>query len=522
MTSPAATARPAWWWHGVALALTANGALLWHLHRRVAARALGSYDGPWHLTTGRIIAEQGGVPRTDPILFTTTGIDWVNPDWLAQLFAFRSFQALGFSGPLALSGLLFLLTLLFVWANLRARQTGPVSALIILALVLDVTVAAISIRPRGYSYALLALLAWLLARPPDDAGEVPLTGQRAAGIAALLLIWNQLHGGFVYGYALVVLDALGTCVDSIRRGGARLPRRARRLLAAAGVGLLGFALHPHGFDVPLRVVGWAGGGLAEVARLTIEMRPLDFARNPQARLVELGVLLALFLAAASPRPVRFRELLPALFFLHWTLQINRIYIPLLVVAGPYLASELSEWLTRRGPRLAAALAAVERRLTHTLAGAPVALGGGALVWLLLFLPARSSPGLPGQVAHPALDAARLPVGAARYLVDAGGEGRVFNRMADGGLLGWALYPQRRIAIDGRTGFHSRGGGIWSRYRGVVGLSPGWREQLDRWEVEWVVERKDAPLLHALEQAGWKRVYEDARYAVVRRGERANR
>jgi hypothetical protein len=237
---------------GVLLALVALGLLVWRLHGASVGRLFDDFDGAWHLACGRLIVETGAVPRVDPFCFTSDGLDWINLNWLAQVALYRAFLWRGFDGAVALSALGLAVALAAVALALRARSARPLVLLLALSPLSPLwhtVVAAHSIRPQTATFALFALVVWLLERPDP---ELRLGWRRALGVLAALLVWIHVHGGFVFGFALLALDAAGSCLDARRRSGPHpsgwLPPRARWLAGVAALGVAAFATHPHGFD----------------------------------------------------------------------------------------------------------------------------------------------------------------------------------------------------------------------------------------------------------------------------------
>lgn len=459
---------------------------------------LADFDGAWHLACGRLIVETGSVPRADPLCFTTDGLDWINLNWLAQAALYRAFLAFGFEGPVALAALCLAGTFAFTALAVRAR--GGSAALLPLAVAaLWMTVVRVhSIRPQTVSFTLLALCVWLLARP-DPA--LRLSWGRAAGLLAALLAWSHLHGGFVFGLALLGLDAAGSCVDA-----RAVPRRAWLLLGVLGLAVLGFALHPHGFAA-LAYAATYTRALGRQLESVTELMPL----SPRS---DLGVallgwtLLGVVGVWRSPERPRVRELLPAAFFFVLSWKMRRAVVPFAVVSAPVVVAAWSRVLEAR-------LARVEPHVEPAARALPVALPALVLAYVGLLV-AMAVPARPGQVSAPWPFPADAPVLAAEALQRRGGDERVFARYSDGGLLVWALYPARRTFIDGRGDLHARGR-AYDDYLQVAYMEPGWKERLDAWGVDLVMLGSAAPPLLELERAhGWRRTYDDGRFAVVER------
>lgn len=481
------------------------GALAWFVGALVQ-QAFNDPDAPWHLACGRMLVEAGAVPRVDTLCWTSGATDWINLNWLAQALLYGAYRAAGLAGPLLLAGLALLAALALVERRLRAEQARPAPALLALAACALALWFMHAARPQAFSMTLFAACALLLRRD--------LAPWRAGVLALLLAVWGQLHGGFVYGYALLGLDLVAGALDERRDAGRRGLRRAGLLAGAMAAGLASFALHPHGFDALIYAVSYREQLGAETLARVAELMPLDLSHATIGPFVELYLLVAaVSLVVARPR-LTWRDVLPALFFLHLALQHRRALVPLVLVTAPLVARWASAALDVAGGRVGAALRAVDLRAGPARAWAPWTLVATAAL-LLVVTAARARPGGPGALDDPAWDDLVLPVAAAGHLAEAP-PARLWNHYESGGLLAWRLWPGARTSIDGRGDLHARSG-AFTEYLQVLRLAPGWRRTLDRHGVDAVLMPAGHPLVHELvTRHGWTRSYDDDLFAVVRR------
>lgn len=470
--------------------------LAWHLGFRAP-------DFCWHLATGRWIVESGAVPSADPFCYTSEGLPWTNLNWLAQAAFYRVYQACGFAGLEALRLLLLSATLAFTWLNLRARRISPLWGLVVLALSAWALLWVTALRPRLFTMALLSGFAWLLARPdPED--RLGLWPGLALGLG--LLLWNHLHGGFVYGYCLLGTDALGTAISSGRRGQGWLPLRSRWGFGIVSLGLCSFLLHPHGLAALWHVANYNARLGPLVISETLELLPLDFGSQIGAYFLG-GLALALVGCVWGERP-RLREVLVALPFLYLSLKMVRGVNPLVIVALPWVA-QACQPLWRKLP----ALTRLDRLFALAWRPWGLQLGLVALCSTLGHLP-QAGPGAPNDVTAPAWR--ELPTAAVAAIRRVGGEGRVFNRWPDGGPLVWGLYPQRRTFGDGRGDFHGVGSSVREGHE-IAELQPGWHARLLAWEVEFALLARGTPLARALaERPEWQTIHADEGWVVLQR------
>jgi hypothetical protein len=508
MNSPGNAPSPAWQpLLRVLLALVLLALALVLLFNWVLVIDLVSFDGFWHLTCGRIIHEAGVVPRADPICFTTEGYDWINLNWLAQISVYRLFLWIGFAGPLALASFLFASTLAFCALALRSRRVDPTLGFVLLFAVAYVLVHAYGIRPRLWTFALLAFFSWLLSRPDPDER---FSWRATACVAGTLLLWNNLHGGFVYGYGLLGMDVLGTAVERRLRGRKGISRRELLLTAAILVGLLGFSAHPHGFDALHHALTYPAQFDPALFELTLELRPPDFGR-PLGLLLIAWTAAAVALAVRCRSRVRGRDAVVFLCFAVLAFRVRRGIIPLLLLTAPALAELAAGLLPERFGHAKRRVAAVTGLALMAL---PAVFLVATLLWAFVVAPTRTRPGVPGQIESPAVDPGHHPVKAVAFLRDAKLGGRILNTFHAGGALGWALYPGRRVFIDGRGDLFSRGS-TFADHRRLLELRDGWEALLKHYRIEVVLLENWEPLLDQLKRRdGWRQVYAGDTYTIL--------
>jgi hypothetical protein len=172
----------------------------------VILAALVVWAHPWPaedlyvgLAGGRDIA-QGKLGRMDDWSFLTEGRGrvWIDQNWLMHWACYRVYQVSGEAGLLASKAALVALVCLGLILVCRQRGCGLGSALLTAAGIVLAAKAYVDLRPN---LATLTLAPWLLL--------VLLKSRRQAHWAwlsvPLILLWANLHGGFVFGLGMLGL-----------------------------------------------------------------------------------------------------------------------------------------------------------------------------------------------------------------------------------------------------------------------------------------------------------------------------
>jgi hypothetical protein len=374
-------------------------------------RLLGDPDTQWQITIGRWILAHGVVPESDIYSFTMAGQPWISTQWLAQVgFALAS-RVAGWTGPVALAAGAIAATFALLAKFLSARLT-PTATVMIVAGALVLTAPHLLARP--HVLALPVLVAWvggLIAAA--DRGEAP-----PLRLLPLMALWANLHGGFVFGLALIAPIAL----DAVWNKDAA----ARKPLALhwAGFALAALALScltPYGWHALL-----ASGkilSLGQALPLISEWRPVSFGRIGAFEICLLGLLgLALWRGVMLP-PLRIALLLG---LLHMALSAGRNLEVLALVTPIVLAAPLAR-------QIGGADQAGEPRR-------PTLLYVGAALWIY------AATLLMASLGHHAPADRNSPVAAVAELKSLN-VSRVFNDYDFGGHLIANGVP---TFIDGRT------------------------------------------------------------------------
>jgi hypothetical protein len=107
----------------------------------------------------------------------------------------------------------------------------------------------------------------------------------------------------------------------------------------------------------------------------------------------------------------------------------------------------------------------------------------------------------------------FPVKAVSWLEAHPQKGHMFNEFDWGGYLLLELWPDQQIFMDGHT--HIYGEALTREYERVITLNAGWEEILEKYDVQWVIVRRQTPLAQALSHLNhWKIAYEDSTAVIL--------
>jgi hypothetical protein len=165
-------------------------------------------DFPFHLKTGEYIWQHREIPKDDPFSFYGEGVVTererftLSQYWIAQLIFYKLYLITGPAGIILLRASVFSAFIFLLWFVLRKR--GMYSSLIIATLTAIMFQAVKTDRPQFFSFLFTLILVLLLER----FREKPESQTPLFFIPPLMLLWANMHAGFVFGIAIIVIYTL--------------------------------------------------------------------------------------------------------------------------------------------------------------------------------------------------------------------------------------------------------------------------------------------------------------------------
>ena len=460
----------------------------------------GDGDLGWHLQTGKLILQNGAVPRFDTYSWTVPGAPWVAFEWLSDVVFWRVLEAGGFLALLALEAALIAGTFALLCHTILAAGGELFVSLAITGWAFWLSSIHWFARPHLFTWLLMALWCALLHRrlrgPTRAVWAIPLTAP----------LWVNLHGGWPTGCIVLALFAFG----ELAGGPGRLTRRG--VLGWVLLGVVTFAATfagPYGWGIHRDILGTLSA--KPVLDLTEEWKSPDFRGN--ARPFRAFFVFALATMPFLPRPARAAGW-ACLLAGTWLMMESVRHIPLFLL---WMAPFAAMGATGALQRLAGASGRAGTALAQVLdAEGPLRAkfqGAGGLLWPVLAVGLAVAGSFPPVLASaPAgFPPERFPAEAVSALARAKPEGRLLNDYSWGGYLAWAL-PGTPVFIDGRNVLY--GSKLSADWLTMATLAPGWRERLVEHRIDWTLFPSGSPLTRALLERGWQTFHADAVATVL--------
>lgn len=481
----------------------------------------GDGDPARHIVVGEYILSTRTIPATNLFSFALADRPFGAHEWLAEVASAVSHRLLGPAGPALLHGAVVALAFGILFRHLRAR--GHPFLLCLATVLLAASISKLHWLARPHVFSFLGVATFGVILDGWDARRLP---SRALWLLpAALCIWTNLHGGFLYGIAMIGAYAAAELLYLFAGDAGRVEQARKRLwelAAPAAASLAASLLNPAGVGLWLHLPAYLRDSL--VMDVVEEWRSPDFhAANTKPFLFGL---LALFSAAAwSRRRPTLPEGLLFIGFLHLALQSVRSTALFAIATAPLMASLLhglgSSLDNVANPLVRRALGGVARwlrgrnaaytRIDNSARSAPWVCGIFALALLTAALQFRAGYAPLGIHFEPSLQ----PVEAARYLRTHPTPGRGFNEQHWGGYLLYALGPGTTVFIDGEINADSED--VVRDYLTISAVQPGWEQALQRHQVDWVIYSTESALVKHLDSLpDWQLMYRDQTASVLAR------
>ena len=411
-------------------------------------KLINDFDLGFHLKGGQWILENHKVPLKDTYTYTVSGHDYLDIQWLYQVFLYLQYRIGGYSFlPMVSTGLI---VLVFIITFARIRWSGAPFGFCVL-LLLAVLLACelrFRVRPEILSWLLMSLVFYVL--------ELRWNGKRDMLflLPLIQLVWVNVEGLFGIGLILMVFFLVS--------GYLHQPKIDKKLFLFTGLSAVACLLNPyfiHGLMFPLTLLTTLGdtgtikSGISEFQSPWTMAQHSAFVPEWTFWTYKLFSFFLLFLLLVTYNKRKVHEYLLVISFFYLSATAQRNISLFMIVCSPVAAScwkDLNwDWL---------------RKLQDNYFYKPLS------AWIFTFLVLALSLRVVTSAYYVSerrlerfgfgLDISQMPVRATEFLAQNHLDGKILNHLNFGGWLDWKG-PQK-IFIDGRL--EVMGEEVFSEYR----------------------------------------------------------
>jgi hypothetical protein len=316
----------------------------------------------------------------------------------------------------------------------------------------------------------------------------------------LVLLWANLHGGFISGFILISVYLIGNSVKFVlsRDEGKKLYRQKTRVLMLTLFACVFVSLiNPYGLGVLLYPVKL-------IFQRSIIDRIAEFQSPNFHHLLlvpsKYFLLLAILLIGILKKNLDIIEIFLIIIFANMALFSQR-FVPLFcIVVAPILARN-AQWILNQTK---SRFVDVFQRKSNDMCLMDASASG--YLWLVVGILIVTLAVAANRIEYQ-FDESRKPVEAVNFLKKVSLRGNMFNDDEFGDYIIYSAYPQYKVFIDSRVDMY--GVDHFKDYLTMVYFEPGWEKVIEKYKINWMILSSDSILSRYLnERKDWKTIYSD--------------
>ncbi len=464
----------------------------------LSVKLLGDAGIGWHIRTGQEILATHAIPRVDPFSAQIRK-PWVAWEWLYDVLVGGLELSAGLNGVVWFTAVVIAAVFAALFRLLVKRGTDVLVALLLTLLAMSASTIHFLARPHVLTWLFVLVWLWMLN---SRELAVERSGRCLWLLPLLMLIWVNVHGGFLLGFVLLGIFWLGSAWTWLHLKESRIEESLQKVAAGKRVRqltLVGLAsgvaslVNPYGWHLHAHIYAYLSNRFF--------MDHIDEFQSPNfhgiaQRCFLVLLLIAVAALAARGGTLRLSQILLTLLAVYAALYSSR-NIP---ISSIFLAAIVGTLIS-----LAGSWGFVQRmgvmdstRRGHlwpivvTVATLMIALNGGRV------------GSTPLMDAH--FDARRMPVDAVGFVAQSAVRSPVLSPDYWGGYLIYRLYPRYPVVIDDRHDFY--GEPFLRSYLTMTHVEPGWEDFLKRRSSCLVLPRSAALSVVLSKTPQWKPAYSD--------------
>jgi len=458
----------------------------------VKGNLLGDADTGYHIRAGEYILDNLKVPHYDIFSFTSPPLPWTAHEWLSEVIFALIHKFSGLSGLVVAMTIVIAATYTVLLKFLRSSGVNIIVAACIVALAAGASTIHWLARPHIFS--LLLTLIWYIIldtyqyKKKNYLYLLPL----------LMVLWVNLHGGFIAGFMLLAVYITGNLLKAIfvKEGRYETSHRTKILLIFLSLCVLAALLNPQGYKILLFPF--------ELTANKFIMDNVNEWLSPNFHTdlrYEYMLLLMILVFGVSMLKLNAIEAILVILFTHMSLFSAR-YIPLYaILLSPIIAKRIDHLMSTVNDRKL-----IKRFLSISERSAMTDSKTKGYLWSFLAVGTLITMVVTGKVEY-GFDKKNLPVDAVQFMKKEKIAGNMFNNDEFGDYIIYAAWPEYKVFFDGRSDMY--GVERMKEYFKVVRIETGWDKVLAKYDINWIIYGANSPLSHFLiERDDWKLIYAD--------------
>jgi hypothetical protein len=460
-----------------------------------AQALLGDCDTGYHIRAGEYIIQTLSIPHKDIFSFISPPMTWTAHEWLSEVIMAAIHSRFGLTGvTVFFSGLIALVYYLLARFLHRLNLNLFVS-LIFIIMAISSSMVHWAARPHIFSLVMLVLWYNLLDtyqyRGKNYLFLLPIS----------MLLWVNLHGGFIVGFILLAIYGAGNLVMSFFGEQTERVESRQRCWLIFKISLISLAasfVNPFGYRILLFPFNLVSNSYL-MDRVSEFMTPNfhDFETFP----FKLLLLSLLAITAGSRKRLNVIEIALLLFFINMALYSVR-YITLFAIIVTPIAARLAEQL------LDASKSKVSSWLRRKNDGfAAIDTQAKGWFWPIFAVIAMTILSVVKSGPVVTFDERVKPIAAVAFIQKEHIPGNMFNNDEFGDYIIYGAWPKYQVFFDGRSDMY--GVDRLKEYEKISRFEFGWESVMKKYDMNWIIFDADSVLARYLYgRKDWRLIYAD--------------
>jgi len=455
---------------------------------------LGDVDTGYHIRAGEYILETFSIPKDDIFSFITPTLGWTAHEWLSEVIMALVHKAFGLTGVVLFFSFIICLVYYLLYKMIKTGQDNIILTTVIILLVLVSSQIHWLARPHIFSLLLTLIWYYLL-----DQYQY-MHKNYLYVFPPMMLLWVNLHGGFLAGFILIGIYLFGNGVQYITAQDAQKNIYKKK---AGFLGLITVAcvfvslINPYTYEILLFPFNLVSNKF--IMDHVSEFMSPNF-HDLYAKPFEITLILTIIVLSISKKVLNIIELMLIVLFVHMSLYSAR-YVPLFcIIIAPILMKQIGPLLEKSNGKLGKFFKKRAENISEIDASARGYLWPVTAIILVIVLTTGGKIGFK-------FDEKKKPVTAVEFLKNEPIKGNMFDNDEFGDYIIYAAWPQYKVFVDGRSDMY--GEDIMKEYLKVVSIKPGWDEVLKKYDIIWIIYNANSVLsMFLMERDEWKLIYAD--------------
>ena len=455
---------------------------------------LADGDTGYHIRAGQYILENFSIPKHDIFSYHTPPIPWTAHEWLSEVIMAWIHNYFGLNGIVFFFSFLISLIFYILFRFIRAHDGNIIISTLLV--ILAALTSSLHWLARPHIYSLLLMLIWYFM-----IDEYQYRNRNLIFLFPfMMLLWVNLHGGFITGFLFLGIYFLGNSIGAITSDGEKknvCKKKAKYYLFIIALCLITTLINPYGHQILLFPFSFISNKF--LMDNVAEFLSPNF-HSPEVLIFEIFLLFTITIFLVSMRRLNPIEVLLFIFFTHMSFYSIR-YIPLFsLIISPILSKKIGFLIQESNTEISV------KFLNKSKKYADIDQICKGFLWpgmgLLL-----SSLGIALGIVNFQFDEKIKPIKAVEFIKTEHIKGNMFNNDEFGDIIIYSAFPQYKVFFDGRSDMY--GNEKIKEYKKVLEFKPGWEDIIKKYKIQWIFFDNDSPLSrYLLERSDWKLIFSD--------------